>query len=349
MKNYSKFNFTEIEEKIGYTFNNKALLMQAFTRSSYAKENSCIESNEVLEFIGDSILGMIVTKKLCERYRLGKIHNDNYLCELNEAELSEYKISLVERASLSLAIEAIELEKHLIMSNGDIANNVQNEASVKEDLLEAILGAIAIDSNWNMTAMEKTIKALIDIDARLECGRANDPDYESQLYTKFENTISFEETPTICDTLEYGCSVTFGDKLLGDTFYGYGNTISGARRMASKRALKASIEISSRSDIIKKAVGTPDRERAINQLQELYQKKIIPEPKYIFTQERTGADGNPEWSCACTIEGIYEPNGTYIAASKNQAKKLAAFEALHSLLGNNISETFIKFGKIKEN
>ena len=336
------FNSSEIENKIGYTFTNKTLLKQAFTRSSYAKEHY-VESNEVLEFIGDSILGMIVTKHLANRYEtVFELSPNEFICELNEAELSEYKISLVERSSLAIATEKAELHNYLLMGNNDIANNVQNQASVKEDLLEAILGAIAIDSNWNFKVLENVVEKLIDINSRLESTEEHETEYKKQLSEKLNTNAQFKETPSICKNLKYGYLITLGDSLLGEECFGYGNTKNGAMKMAANRALKISHEIGNRASIVKNAVGDPDPDRAINQLQELFQKKIIPEPKYTFTQMNKVQTGNPLWSCSCSIEGVFTPTMLPTENSKNKAKKEAAYDAINYLVGINNEKIIIK-------
>lgn len=356
----TEFSVSEIESIIGYTFRNKDLLEQAFTRSSYTKENSNCECNEVLEFIGDSVLGMITVKHLSQRYRWQNISDElanlctskakqYFTCELDEAELSEHKILLVQRSSLALAIEQAGLEQYLRLGNSDIKGEVQNEASVKEDLLEAILGAIAIDSNWDMNALESAVNNLIDIDSRLESGDNEEPNYEKELYDKFgrENLI-IEDTHSICENLKFGCSIEMGDRMLNETCFGYGNTKQGARRMAIKRALKTFRDINDRKTVIIDSVGVPTLERAVNQLQELYQKKIIPEPQYIFTQHKVSKTGNPEWGCTCVIKGFWENAAEYIDTSKNKVKKHAAFDTLKALVGTDLTEIFLKYGKIVE-
>ena len=107
-------------------------------------------------------------------------------------------------------------------------------------------------------------------------------------------------------------------------------------------------DIGDRKTAIIKAVGIPTIDRAINQLQELYQKKLIPEPKYIFTQSDISKSGNPEWKCTCNIDGIIENAGEYIDVSKNKVKKYAAFDTLNALIGRDLTNIFKKHGNITE-
>ena len=75
--------YTEIEQQIGYEFENRLLLQQAFTRKSYTEETHDGDNNEVLEFIGDKVLDLVIVKALAEYY--GEINDRNeYECEYTE-------------------------------------------------------------------------------------------------------------------------------------------------------------------------------------------------------------------------------------------------------------------------
>ena len=366
MRNFTeKNNFctNEIEQKIGYSFKNKDLLEQAFTRSSYCEEHFESTDNEILEFIGDSIIGMIVVKHLITRYKhkplsnetikrigdLGYHEKKHFKCELDESELSALKIEFVQSSSLAAATERSKLEVYLRMGKSDVVNNVQKQMSVKEDLFEALIGAIAIDSNWNMAILEKTIETLIDFDSRFENGINDEPNYENILadwFSKKGQTLEFKNTHPLNKDLEYGCYVNLGIDMLNYKSFGYGKTEKEAKRMASKQAIKFIQKTNDRASVIINAVGVPDLNRAVNQLQELYQKKIIPEPQYIFTEHGKSNLGNPQWECWCMIEGIIEDESGYVCSSKNEAKKHIAFEALNFLIGKDLKSLFLKHGEI---
>ena len=349
-----EFPTAKIEETIGYSFKIKGLLLQAFTRSSYAEEHNMSIDNERLEFIGDSILGMIIAKLLTKRYQRPKFnyfknieYHNTFDCELDEGELSEMKINFVKKSSLAEAIGELGIEKHLRMSNGDMAKKIYEEASVKEDLFEAIIGAIAIDSNWDMPTLERVIIKLIDVDKRLECGFADEPDYEKQLEEWFElkkMELVFEERNSDLLNLDYCYSVCLGHDFLEKEVDGYGKTPKEARRMLARRAVKFMETCESRAIKVFENIGDLDFNRAVNQLQELYQKKVIPEPVYRFNQAGISDTGNPIWECSCTIPGIVDGNGGYIADSKSEAKKCAAFDTLSYLVGRNLAVLFEKYG-----
>ena len=149
----------EIEKKIGYTFQNKALLEQAFVRRGYSAERGG-QNNEVLEFIGDAVLYSAVTRLMMERF--GTVAEDadapKYFCtKYNEGEFTEMRKDLVQKAALSKAMDALGFHAYLVMGKGETEENVQNEASVKADLFEAVLGAVALDCDWDMGVLTKVV------------------------------------------------------------------------------------------------------------------------------------------------------------------------------------------------
>ena len=355
-KNYEthrEFPIDMIENTIGYSFKNKGLLFQAFTRSSYAEEKNMSVDNERLEFIGDSILGMIIVKRLSLRYECQKFncyknmeYNNCFSCELDESELSELKINFVKKSSLAEAIGDLGLENYLRVSNGDMSRKIYEEASVKEDLFEAIIGAVAIDSKWNMSVLEHVTDKLINIDKRLEYGFSDEPDYEKQLEDWFKikkMELVFNKSYSEFEDLDYGYSVYLGEDFLDEKIYGYGKTPKEARRMLARRAVKFMETCENRAKKVFLTIGDIQFDRAINQLQELYQKKVIPEPVYTFEKAGMSDTGNPLWECVCTIPGILANNGGYIEESKSEAKKRAAFDALNYLVGRNFAALFEKY------
>ena len=234
------------------------------------------------------------------------------------------------------------------MGKSDIEGGVQNEASVKEDLFEAIIGAVAIDSDWNMTILEEIILRLLDVDRVLEEGLPSEPDYEKELKQWFSShgkVMKAESIPADFENLEYGVCIDLGYEMLSYLAYGYGKTLPGARRMAAKRAMAFIGKTSNMAEKIRNAIGNIDPNRAINQLQELWQKGIIPKPEYHFSEGKKSPSGNPQWMCSCTIGRIYDPIGEYVCESKAEAKKAAAYEAMLHLVGIGMARAFVDYGK----
>ena len=167
-----------IQDQIGYTFKNQELLVQAFTRRSYSMENGG-QDNEVLEFIGDKALDFVVVKQLSEEFghyskkyqnweKRGKTEKTGtFISDLDEGELTEIKKQLVQKNTLADAIDNLGIAYYLIMGKGDVEKNIQDSLSVKEDLFEAILGAIALDSNWDIEALQDSMRLRYKLGHRL--------------------------------------------------------------------------------------------------------------------------------------------------------------------------------------
>lgn len=131
-----------IEEKLGYEFQNKALLALAFTHRSFVNENRELtkEHNERLEFLGDSILGFIVSEFLYKK-----------LPSFKEGDLSYLRSRLVDASSCCQCIQKLEVQEYILMGKGEMMNSGKGRDSILADLFEALLGAIYIDAG-----MEKT-------------------------------------------------------------------------------------------------------------------------------------------------------------------------------------------------
>lgn len=126
---------TKLEEALGYTFQNIALLDNALTHSSCANESKKkLCSNERLEFLGDSILGMIVADHL---YRS---HPD-----LPEGELTRTRANLVCEDSLVEVAQALNLGEFLQLGKGEEANGGRTRPSIQADAVEAVLAAVYLD------------------------------------------------------------------------------------------------------------------------------------------------------------------------------------------------------------
>lgn len=155
----------KIEKIIGYSFKRKALLVQAFTRTSYCNENRIrgkepFQSNEVLEFFGDGVLSLgIITTLLSD---LTKPYEFGIATDLGEGDFSNIKSKLSDKKNLSVSTFALGLEKYLIMGEGDVKLGIYNEPSVAEDLFESIIGAVYIDTGLDITTVMKVINKMLD-------------------------------------------------------------------------------------------------------------------------------------------------------------------------------------------
>ena len=125
-----------LEDALGYHFKNTALLREALRHSSYANEHRGEESvsNERLEFLGDSVLGLICAKYLFREYR-----------GLPEGELTKLRAAIVCESSLYEFAKEIDLGSRLLLGKGERAGGGAKRPSVLADATEAVLAAIYLD------------------------------------------------------------------------------------------------------------------------------------------------------------------------------------------------------------
>lgn len=126
----------EFQKAAGYEFKKEALLVTAMTHSSYANERHCA-SNERLEFLGDSVLGLIVSNFLYKNLR-----------KENEGELSKIRASLVCEESLARVAKRLNIGQFMRMGRGEAMSGGRNRNSILSDAFEAILAAIYLDSDY---------------------------------------------------------------------------------------------------------------------------------------------------------------------------------------------------------
>ncbi len=141
----SIFDIAEAEKVIGYTFKDKALLRQCFTHPSYANENKSCPSNERLEFLGDSVLGFIVSEHLFSTDRR------------NEGVLTVEKQKFVSGKSLSGIAKELKLNDYLLLGVGNERD--RSKDSVCENLYESVVAGVYLDGG--MVACKKFIIATL--------------------------------------------------------------------------------------------------------------------------------------------------------------------------------------------
>lgn len=130
---------TRLSKKLGYTFKNKDLLIQALTHRS-AKGTH----NERLEFLGDSILGFVIAEVLYQQFP-----------SHDEGDLTRMRSSLVRGVTLAEIGRSFNLGEHLILGPGELKSGGHRRDSILEDAVEAIIGAVYLDSD------NDTAKALV--------------------------------------------------------------------------------------------------------------------------------------------------------------------------------------------
>ena len=132
-------NTTEIESRLGYIFEDKELLTEALTHRSFYYENpdTSTAHNERLEFLGDSVLGLVIVEFL--------FLSDKNLTESVMAKIKSY---LVKEAVLSEIAGSLSLGKYLRLGKGEEATGGRTKKSLLSDTIEAVLGAIYLEGGY---------------------------------------------------------------------------------------------------------------------------------------------------------------------------------------------------------
>lgn len=216
----------DFEEKIGYKFKNKSYLVTALTHSSYANENNC-ENNERLEFLGDSILSLIVSEKLfCD-------------CQEPEGYMSKLRASIVCEEGLAKMADKINLSEYLRLGAGEERNGGRSRPSILSDAFEAIICAVFLDSDF-----ETTKKWLLNLlPENLISGNVteNYGDYKGMLQEKLQKNgdckITYE---TVSESgpdhnKRFECAVFVNSKKIAT---GEGRGKKNAEQEAAKKALQ---------------------------------------------------------------------------------------------------------------
>lgn len=141
-------DLSTFERKIGAVFHDDALLMRAFTHRSYLNENrdKGLEHNERLEFLGDAVLELVVTRHLFERFP-----------EAPEGELTAYRSALVNTNTLSEVATELGMNDYLLLSKGEAKDTGRARAFLLANTFEALVGALYLDQGYE--AAERFIGA----------------------------------------------------------------------------------------------------------------------------------------------------------------------------------------------
>ena len=156
--------FSSIEKNLRHKFADPALLETALTHSSYANEFSC-ESNERLEFLGDALLGCVVSLLLYEEHP-----------GLSEGDLSKVKSRMVSGRSFAGYAEALGLERHLRLGRGERRSGGGKKESNNADAFEAVMAAVYLDVGF-----EKVLEIARELFARALRNRDVSPDCKTKL------------------------------------------------------------------------------------------------------------------------------------------------------------------------
>ncbi|MBQ8321115.1 MAG: hypothetical protein IJX92_01965 [Clostridia bacterium] len=322
----------EIEKKIRYTFKDKNLLTQAFTRASFCNEKNRrgenYMSNEVLEFFGDSVLSTaiitLMLEKKTERYRHG-IKTD-----WNEGDFSNLRSKLSDKRNLSKSTAELGLQRYLIMGEGDKACGIENEPSVMEDLFESIIGAIYVDSGNDIKTVIKSVGCMLDVSAYGDTKEAPIQSYKNALQEWCADKSHRLPAPVYKTLEESGPDHKKSYKracYIGDKLYGVGEGKN--QKLADSAAAEATLLMLKEENAPKIKIDSDAPAR----LKELCAKGKHPSPEWRDLGEtEKSTDSSKEFMVECRAMG---KSAVGIANSKAEARALAARSILDAVIVKN--------------
>lgn len=323
-------NIPFIEKKIGYTFKDKSLITQAFTRSSFCNENRCkggkeYMSNEVLEFFGDSVLSTAIISMMLrektERYEHG------VYTKLREGDFSNIRSKLSDKRNLSKSMSLLGLQKYLRMGEGDAKLGIENEPSVMEDLFESIIGAVYIDCGMDISVVIKVVSGMLDVSAYFSGEAAPIQSSKNALQEWCADKKHRLPAPVYKTVSEsgpdhkriYERAVIIGDRVVAT---GTGKN----QKIADSAAAEAALEI-----LKKEGVSTQNvNNNSLSELKSHAAKHKSPSPEFRDLGETPASTVNSrEFMIECRCMGV---SATATAKSKQEARVLAAEKVLSALL-----------------
>lgn len=222
---------SELEQKIGYSFRSRALLDRALTHRSFANERAeenC-QHNEAMEFLGDSVLGFVVSAWLLERFP-----------DLSEGKLSKMKAYLVSESSLVELAEEIDLGRYILLNRGEEKTGGRRKHALLADAYEALIGVLYVDGG---TAVAERFlrrelgEKLMSIDPASMIGA----DYKSAIQERLQAAGGTVPEYAVVEVTgpdhrrTFGVELRVGGKVLAT---GEGHTIKIAQQEAARAALE---------------------------------------------------------------------------------------------------------------
>ena len=324
-------NIKIIEKKIGYTFKDKSLLRQAFTRTSFCNEHrgpsgEKYQSNEVLEFFGDSLLSAAIVTLLMRDF--AKRYDFGISTELKEGDFSNIKSKLSDKKNLSLATKRLGLQEFLLMGEGDAKMGIQNEPSVMEDLFESIIGAVYIDSNNNMGAVIESVSGMLDVNEYISAREAPIQSYKNALQewcADKKRRLSAPVYKTISETGPDHKKLYERACYIGEKIYGIGHGKN--QKLADSAAAEEALRILKLEAEREKARETCKDASDVMQKLKSYavkNKKISPEFRDLGESVRSSI-GAKEYEIECRFSGL---SAIGRGVDKHEAKARAAEKIL---------------------
>ena len=220
-------NIEKLEQNIGYTFKNKELLKTALTHTSYAHENK-VESNEKLEFLGDSILEFVTSNYLFNNYR-----------KLKEGEMTKVRAFVVCENSLYQVALKHNFSDFLKLGKSEISCNGNKKPAILADSVESVIAAIYEDSNLENAQkfIIENLKEQIEIASK----HVGQKDYKTVLQEKLQVHGNVKIEYTVIDEKGPDHNKTFVVEVKCNGKHlaiGQGSTKKSAEMEAARQALQ---------------------------------------------------------------------------------------------------------------
>ena len=218
----------DLETAIGYRFRNIQLLQNALTHSSYANErwHNSLLSNERLEFLGDSVLGMLVAEYLYKTFP-----------DRPEGELTRMRADMVCEHTLATVANKIGLGEHLLLGHGEERLGGRSRESILADATESVIAACFLDGG--LAAAEQFVKRYILVEVPVS--RPNNLDYKTAL----QELVQQKKNQVLSYTLvgqsgpdhdkQFDVEVSLNGAVVGS---GSGRSKKRAEQMAAKAAIE---------------------------------------------------------------------------------------------------------------
>lgn len=232
LKESMRKNIAKFEQVIQYDFKDKELLQIALTHSSFANEHKCFKYNERLEFLGDSVLGLVVSDYIF-----------NIKKNLPEGKLTIIRASVVCEESLCKIAKRIDIGKYLFLGKGEKISGGRTRTSILADATEALIAAIYLDGGYEKAKefilfyLKDIINTYLDGDVFRDYKTILQEVVQSQ-NSNLSYKLVGEDGPD--HNKVFKMQVKVGNKVLG---IGQGKNKKEAEKEAAKDALKVMGEI----------------------------------------------------------------------------------------------------------
>lgn len=219
-------DYQELEKKIGYTFQNRALLKQAVTHSSFANEQKINRQKhyERLEFLGDAVLELVSSDFLFQTHP-----------EMPEGQLTKLRASMVCEPALAYCAKDLTLDSYIQLGKGEEATGGRFRDSIVSDVMEAVIGAIYLDGGMEpaRTYIHRFILSDLENKQLFLDSKTNLQEYMQQNLKKEFHYRLVEESGPEHDKV-FLVEVVMEEKVLGR---GKGRTKKAAEQQAAYEAL----------------------------------------------------------------------------------------------------------------